>query len=43
MIFRAFLFVVLLAAGFGLGLLATAWVESDWPTPDPYDNEPTGV
>ncbi len=26
--------IVMLAAGFGLGLLATAWVETDWPEDD---------
>lgn len=31
------LFVLMLAAGFGLGVLATAWVESDWPTTDETD------
>lgn len=34
---RLLLTIVMLAAGFGLGLLATAWVESDWPDTDETD------
>lgn len=31
------LVVAMLAAGFGLGVLASAWVETDWPDTDETD------
>lgn len=34
---HALLFLVTAAAGFGLGLLASGWVASDWPTVDDTD------
>lgn len=31
------LFLLTAAAGFGLGMLASGWVEADWPTIDESD------